>query len=137
MNDDELWAKFGDRTLSAADWTHAAHLRVAWMFLARYGACEAHIFMRVGIIRLNLAHGLEETTTRGYHETLTRVWLTLVESERAHASATTSDAFIVERAAALTKDAPLTFYSRERLLGVEARSVFVEADLRALPKNRM
>jgi len=82
LDDEALWRAFHDRTLAHAQWTHAAHLRVAWMHLARYELDEAHLRMRVGIIRLNAAHQLVETEMRGYHETLTRVWLVLVRAAR-------------------------------------------------------
>ena len=68
LDDDALWRAFHDGALPAAQWTHAAHLRVAWLHLARYELDEAHLRMRVGIIRLNAAHGLVETAERGYHE---------------------------------------------------------------------
>jgi hypothetical protein len=57
IDDDTLWRTFCDRTLGQAEWTHTAHLRVAWLHLARYPVDEAHLRMRVGIIRLNAAHG--------------------------------------------------------------------------------
>ena len=55
LDDDALWRAFHDRTLPAAQWTHAAHLRIAWLHLARHELDEAHLRMRVGIIRLNAA----------------------------------------------------------------------------------
>lgn len=116
QDDEVLWRAFHDRTLPAAQWTHAAHLRIAAMHLARYSLDEAHLLMRVGIIRLNAAHGLVETATRGYHETLTRVWLLLVAAGHA-----------VER------DVPLRYYSRERLFSLAARATFIEPDLAPLP----
>src|SRR5215468_8269954 len=82
MSDDDLWGAFHDRTLTHGQWTHTAHLRIASLHLARYELDEAHLRMRVGIIRLNTAHGLVETPQRGYHETLTRVWLMLVREAR-------------------------------------------------------
>src|SRR5215475_3892049 len=85
MPDDELWHAFHAATLPVAQWNHAAHLRVAWLHLARHELDEAHLRMRVGIIRLNAAHGLVETAERGYHETLTRVWLVLVAAARRRA----------------------------------------------------
>ena len=105
--------------MPAASWTHAAHLRVAALFLARHALDEAHLLMRVGIIRLNQAHGLVETATRGYHETLTRVWLVLV------AAGQPTD-----------RDAPLRYYSRDRLFSLEARTIFLLPDLAPLPPVR-
>jgi len=131
LDDEALWCAFHDRTLAHAQWTHAAHLRVAWMHLARYELDEAHLRMRVGIIRLNAAHQLVETEMRGYHETLTRVWLVLVRAARRRTPATDSASFL--EAHGLDRDAPLRFYSRERLFSVAARALYLPPDLAELP----
>ncbi|HEY0480330.1 MAG TPA: hypothetical protein VGD37_22580 [Kofleriaceae bacterium] len=131
LDDDALWQAFHDRTLTVAQWTHTAHLRVAWLHLARHELDEAHLRMRLGIVRLNAAHGLIETPQRGYHETLTRVWLVLVRAARRHSTAGDSIRFVSEPG--LERTAPLTFYSRDRLFSIEARAIFVPPDLAALP----
>jgi GNAT superfamily N-acetyltransferase len=131
--DDALWHDFHARTLPHAAWTHAAHLRIAWLHLARYGLDESHLRMRIGIIRLNLAHGLVETPQRGYHETLTRVWLALVASARSAEASESSSAFLSTHAAALGRDAPLAHYTKDRLFSLEARTIFVAPDLAPLP----
>lgn len=131
LDDDALWAAFHERTLPAASWTHAAHLRMAWMHMARCGLDEAHVRMRVGIIRLNASHGLVETASRGYHETITRVWLALVGAARAIDQAADSRAFLVRHE--LGRELPLRYYSRERLFSLEARAMFVAPDLAPLP----
>lgn len=131
QGDDALWRAFHDGTLPAAQWTHAAHLRVAWLHLARYELDEAHLRIRVGIIRLNAAHGLVETAERGYHETLTRVWLVLVRAARRRAAS--ADSTSVPSQPGLERTAPLQYYSRDRLFSVEARARFVSPDLAELP----
>ena len=131
LDDSALWHAFQDRTLPAAQWTHAAHLRVAWMHLARHELDEAHLLMRVGIIRLNASHGLIETPQRGYHETLTRVWLVLVGAARRRSLGADSTSVLAEPG--LDRAAPLAFYRRERLFSVEARTIFVTPDLAPLP----
>lgn len=135
MDDDALWTAFSKRTLAAADWTHEAHLRVAWMHLARWELDEAHLRMRAGIILLNAVHGLEETAKRGYFETLTRVWLVLVDAARAVDACDESRAFLRAHEALFDREAPLRFYSRERLSSVAARAHFVEPDLAPLPRR--
>src|SRR5258707_8229350 len=75
LDDVALWEGFVGARLPPAEWTHRAHLRMAWMFLRQHPLDAAHLLFRVGIIKLNASHGLTETVTRGYHETLTRVWL--------------------------------------------------------------
>ena len=134
MDDETLFAAFAARTLPAAEWTHQAHLRIAWMHLARYPDLdEAHLRVRIGIVRLNTAHGLEETPTRGYHETLTRVWLSLVAAARVVEACGDSRSFLARHVGAFDRAAPLAHYSRERIMSVRARSVFVEPDLAPLP----
>jgi hypothetical protein len=133
LSDEELWLAFGASTLPAADWTHRAHLRVAWMFLKRHPLDEAHVLMRVGIIRLNAFHGLVETPSRGYHDTLTRLWLALVGSSMRTTDAPSSGAFVDACIDSLGKDAALRHYSRELVTSVRARASFVEPDLLPLP----
>jgi hypothetical protein len=131
LGDDALWRAFHDATLPAAAWTHAAHLRIAWLHLARHELDEAHLRMRVGIIRLNAAHGLVETAQRGYHETLTRVWLVLVAAARHRAPGADSVSLLAQPG--LEREAPLAYYSRARLFSVAARARFVPPDLAELP----
>jgi enolase-phosphatase E1 len=133
LGDEELWLAFGASKLPAGAWTHREHLRVAWMFLKRYPLDEAHLLMRVGIIRLNASHGLVETPTRGYHETLTRLWLALIAARMKIADAPSSAAFVDAHLGSLGKDAALGHYSRARLESARARAVFVEPDLAPLP----
>lgn len=131
LDDDALWSAFQDRSLASAQWTHAAHLRVAWLHVARYELDEAHLRMRIGIIRLNLSHGLVETEVRGYHETLTRVWLVLVRAARRRLQHADSASFL--EAHGLDREVPLRFYSRDRLFSVAARAVYLPPDLAELP----
>lgn len=133
MDDPTLLDTFGRAAVLEADWTHRAHLRIAWLHLGLHSLDVAHVLVRVGIIRLNAAQGLVETPTRGYHETLTRVWLCLVASLRKSHPHETSGAFVDACAEALTSAAVLRHYSRDRIMSVEARARFVEPDLSPLP----
>jgi ribosomal protein S18 acetylase RimI-like enzyme len=131
LDDDALWTAFHDRTLPQARWTHTAHLRIAWIHLARYALDEAHLRMRAGIVRLNAVHGLVETPARGYHETLTRTWLALVADARRRDPCTGSFAFLARHR--FDRDAPMQHYTRERLFSPQARAIFVPPDLMPLP----
>lgn len=133
-DDASLWTAFHALTLPESAWTHRQHLRIACLYLAQHTLDEAHILMRVAIVRLNAAQGLVETPSRGYHDTLTRAWLVLVAAARRDAPAFEDSArFVDAHAARLSRDALLQHYSRERLLSTEARARFVEPDLRPLP----
>lgn len=130
MNDEQLWSAFTSSTLPESEWNHRAHLRVGWLFCTkRESLDEAHVLMRVGIIRLNVFHGLEETPSRGYHETLTRVWLTLIYELIREVDAPDSATFVDECAHRLSKDVIAHHYSRERIGSLRARTIYVEPDL--------
>ncbi len=134
LDDASLWPAFTRSRLPEPEWKHRTHLRVAFLHLARFGLEEAHLRMRVGIIRLNQAHGLEETAERGYHETLTHVWLSLALAAREFGPREAgSDAFVDAHPELLEKSAPLRFYTRETLLSLRARAVLVPPDLAPLP----
>jgi hypothetical protein len=132
--DEDLWRRFLACELPEKEWTHRAHLRTAWMYLRRHPLDEAHLLIRVGIIRLNGSHGLIETAARGYHDTLTRVWLALVAEAIAKTPHfTDSSSLLNAHADRLAKTASLTYYSRDRLMSVEARAHFIAPDLAPLP----
>jgi hypothetical protein len=131
---DELARRFGERTLPKAEWTHGAHIRVGLWHLLKHGEEPSLGLLREGIKKYNLSVGGENTDTGGYHETITRfyVWLiarflenedrTLPIDELAH--------LLLARYGA--KDVPLRYFSKERLMSVEARRAWIEPDLRPL-----
>jgi hypothetical protein len=137
MTDEELARAFWETRLPESDWNHAAHLRMAWMTLEENGTPrsidEAHLLMRVGIIKLNAFHGLVETAQRGYHETMTRVWLILVAALKNVARGKDSREFLELHPGALTREAPLRHYSKTRLYSLPARAHFMDPDLEPLP----
>jgi hypothetical protein len=133
LDDAALWSAFWSATLPAPAWTHRSHVRVAFLHLDQWTLDEAHLRMRVGIIRLNASHGLEETPSRGYHETITRAWLALVAHARAADTYADSNALLAAHPDLLDRGLALRFYSRSRLMSLRARATFVEPDLAPLP----
>ena len=95
---------------------------------------EAHLRMRVGIIRLNAFHGLVETPQRGYHETITRVWLSLGAAPNNASRGDDSRAFL-ELHPGLTREAPLRHYLAVKSSSRSKRApFFVDPDLEPLPR---
>ncbi|MFZ5896514.1 MAG: hypothetical protein ACOY0T_36000 [Myxococcota bacterium] len=133
MDDAELWQRFRQQSLEQAQWDHRLHVRTACLHLTWYDFDEAHLRMRAGIIRLNHRHGLEESSNRGYCETLTRVWLHLVALAR-KANPTASSTELLEHCPELLdRTLPCHYYSKALLLSPRARAIFVEPDLAPLP----
>ncbi|HEU4388361.1 MAG TPA: hypothetical protein VFV34_11230 [Blastocatellia bacterium] len=129
-----LVSRFETCTLPASEWTHYAHLTVGLWYLSRYEKSEATGLIRRGIQKYNHSRGVLQTVDGGYHETITLfyVWLII----RYLKNATRKDS-IVEMTNELLRTCgdrrlPLDYYSRERLMSWEARTGWVEPDLKQL-----
>ena len=130
----EVLRGFNDRSLPRARWTHAAHLTVALWHLLQYDWPEAVARVRAGIKAYNAAHGIAQTPTGGYHETLTIFWLRAVRSflEEERNEGRSLVALANDLAARADSQLPLRHYTRERLFSPEARAGWVEPDLRPI-----
>ncbi len=92
--------------------------------------------MREGIRRYNVAAGGANTETGGYHETITRFYVWLMD--HCVRSGKLAGGDLAERVNRLyasygARDLPLRHWTRERLMSVEARREWVEPDLLPLP----
>ena len=113
---------------------HQTHLQVALWHLLTHPQPEAIERMRRGIQRYNASKGIPTTPTGGYHETLTVASMQLIAEYLANADRTLGEeqlvAGLIERFPSST--VLLEFYSRDRLLSVEARRAWLEPDLKPL-----
>src|SRR5579871_303201 len=75
-----LAAAFRARTLPKTEWTHRAHLIVGAWHVHKWGRDGALVESRNGIRLLNDTHGVPNSESRGYHETITRCYLVLIEA---------------------------------------------------------
>jgi adenylate kinase family enzyme len=130
-----LGARFEACAIPEKGWTHAAHLTVGLWHVDRYGPEDALARLRAGIRRLNESHGKVNSATAGYHETITAAYVTLLSQflDRRQNGETLGDLVtrLLEGPLA-AKDMLLAFYSRERLMSVEARAAWIEPDVAAL-----
>lgn len=128
-----LVTQFEDGTLPKESWTHQAHLTVGLWYASRLPYEEAMAAMRDGIRRLNAAHGVLTTPTRGYHETITRFYMRVlcryVACEEARPMADWGERVRELLARYGDRELALRHYSRDRLMSPEARFGWVEPDL--------
>jgi hypothetical protein len=82
MTDEEFLTAFERCTLPRVLWTHAAHVRMAWLYLGRLPVGDALDRVRDGIRRYNAANHSD-----GYHETITVACVALVRARMATAGA--------------------------------------------------
>ena len=134
MTDEDFLAAFEDCSIPKAEWTHEAHVRMAWLYLRRRPLIEVIPDVRGSIKRYNGSLG----NTEGYHETITVAFLTLID-ERVdrESSVETFASFSAAHPDLLDHkmSALLAYYSREVLFSREATLVFVEPDLAPLPRG--
>ena len=130
---EDLVRRFRDQTLPKAAWTHHAHLAVGTWHVRQHDAETALSLLREGIRRLNDAHGTANTDASGYHESITRAYVALLASHLA-GLAPDSDAaacaMSVLGSPLARPDILLDYYSKARLMSVEARRGWVPPDLR-------
>jgi hypothetical protein len=137
-SDEELEAVvsgFENGSLPKARWTHRVHLAVGLVYCDRMPAPVALALLRERIRRYNVASGGENTSTAGYHETITRFYVYIVR--RFIAESREDEGTLAGRANRLfqrfgARDLPRRYYSEARLFSVEARASWVEPDLRPL-----
>jgi hypothetical protein len=109
------------------DFHHASHLHVAWVYLTESTSVQqAARKMRNTLRRFAAAAGKPEK----YHETITLFWVHLL----AHATSRAERLEDIVRAnpLLLEKNFPLAYYSPERLFSDDARTSWVEPDLKLL-----
>ncbi|HWA73416.1 MAG TPA: hypothetical protein VG937_13815 [Polyangiaceae bacterium] len=128
----ELAAAFLAGTLPRERWTHAAHLAVGAWHVHHLGESVAIDTLRLGIRKLNTAHGTQNTSTGGYHETITVAYVRLIA---AFLAALSGDVPLEQRVSALL-ESPLAertflfrFWSKSLLMSAEARANWVAPDL--------
>ena len=133
---DELAARFTAGTIPAEEWTHLAHLRVGAWHVHQLGMEVALARLRTGIRRLNQAHGTVNSTSHGYHETITAAYVHFIAQFLASCPFEMPFESRVEELLSSTVAQPdflLCFYSREVLMSPRARKQWVEPDLAPLP----
>src|SRR5580704_18785941 len=133
MSDDEFLAAFEECTLRRSQWTHEAHVRMAWLYLTQYPLAESIERARQGIRQLNATFSLfacgSGRNTDGYHDTITVAFIRLIaarhENDESFPSFCERNPDLFDRK--LT--ALLRFYSKELLNSGAAKQCFIEPDL--------
>ena len=124
------------RTLPRAEWTHEAHLAATTYLLLKRPDIDVDKELPGLIRRYNESVGGVNSDVEGYHETITRVFLHgvrlfLSEADPAEPVHELVNELLLSPMG--RRDWPLRFYTRDRLLSVEARREFIPPDLAALP----
>jgi hypothetical protein len=124
------------RTLPRDEWTHEAHLAATTYLAMNHPEIDLDAELREIISRYNESVGGVNSDTEGYHDTITRAYLRgirlfLEEADRVRPIHELINELLMSPMG--RRDWPLRFWSKERLMSVEARRSYVEPDLRTMP----
>jgi hypothetical protein len=126
MTDEVFLMAFEDTSLPRYEWTHAAHVRMGFLYLSRLPYAEAEGKIVAGIQRYNAAKG----NHTGYHHTITIAFARLIASRF---NGSDGPEFCAANPDLLTFACIQKHYSPELLKSAKARIEFVEPDLEPLP----
>jgi hypothetical protein len=124
------------RSLAKEEWTHEAHLGATTYLLLKRPDIDVDAELPGLIRRFNESVGGVNSDTEGYHDTITRAFLHGIRLFLGEADLSQPLHELVNELLLSPmgrRDWPLRFWSKDRLMSVEARRHFVAPDLAALP----
>lgn len=132
---EEFIRGFEDGTLPRSRWTHRAHVAMASWYLICHPYDEAVRRIREGISAYNISQGGQNTSTSGYHETITIFWARVLRARLAATKLEVPLHRLINGLADEFADGrhPFEYYSRERLMSEDARAAWTEPDIKPLP----
>jgi len=134
-NDDLLIQQFENCTFPFSEWHHRVHVKLAYLYVVRFGPEVAGQKLRNGIRAYNAANGVQDAPTSGYHDTMTQAWVWIINATlRAYGRRATADEFVEFHPQLREKKILRLFYSPEVFMSSRAKHEFVEPDLTDLPK---
>ena len=132
MTDEELVAAFESTELRGDQFTHAAHVRVAWCYLRRLSTAEALARFDLGLRRFAAANG----AAGKYHATITTAFMLLIAERLDGVRDLAWAEFSARHPELLIRQPSLLsqYYRAETLTSDRARRIFVMTD--RLPAGR-
>jgi len=117
-----------------AEFSHRAHIRLAYVYLTEHDTDRAHQLMQHALLTFLQYHGVDVSK---YHETMTRAWIMAVRHfMEISPDSESSEIFIKNHSKMLDSKIMMTHYSAEVLFSDEARAKFVEPHLSPIPRYR-
>ena len=133
QSDREFRAAFEAGAYAPANFSHRAHVHLAYVYLAESDVDLALERMRAALVSFLSHHDIPASK---YHATLTRAWILAVHHFM-HRSpeASSADDFMARNPVLLDSKIMLTHYSADLLFSDAARAGFVEPNLDPIPRH--
>jgi hypothetical protein len=124
---------FQTGVLPFEQWTHAAHIRMAYLVCkSSENFQEALSKIRQGIQKFNGLHASKLKI--GFHETMTQLWTILVwnATQKSNASVSDSNTFCNQNQHLMDSSLWKQYYSPGLMFSLEAKASFIPSDLKAI-----
>jgi hypothetical protein len=132
QEDRDFRAAFESCSVAPSEFTHEAHVRLAYAYLVEGDAESAAQRMREALLTFLEHHDIPRSK---FHETITRAWVLAVRHFMNKSASTSSADFIAKNQELLDSKIMLTHYSARVLFSPDARASFVEPDLDPIPPH--
>lgn len=129
---DAFIAAFEAGTLDKSRWTHSAHILTGACYVHSFGEAVAIARMRERVSAFNLAVGGKNTSTSGYHETITVFWIKLIAAHHSPEESRVDFAHRAVRDLAANRNIYADFYDFDPVASTEARHIWIAPNLRNL-----
>lgn len=131
VGDETFIRAFEDATLPFSDWTHEAHIRMAWNYIREFGKEKAIPNIKSGIQHYNSQN--EGKISRGYHETVTMFYISVISKAMERSpEVNTFEEFLSQNPHIYDKHLLFEFYSDELLNDQKAKFEFLPPDKKSL-----
>ena len=131
--DTQFQRAFESFEIAPSAFDHAAHVRLAYVYLCQHPAEAAAGRMKQALLAFLEHLGVGPAK---FHETITKAWIMAVRHfMECSARAASSTEFIAANPRLLDAKIMLTHYSAELLFSPGAREEFIQPDLSAIPEH--
>jgi len=129
LDDDAFIATFEQGGFGGDPFPHEAHLRMAWLYVTRFGAAAAVDRAAEGIRVQAKSKGQASL----YHDTMTHAWVYLVAEAGARSPSVGFTEFLTRNPQLRDRTLLLEYYSPDVLSSAEARMGWIAPDLAPIP----
>ncbi|RUP48833.1 hypothetical protein BC936DRAFT_143881 [Jimgerdemannia flammicorona] len=143
VGDQVFMRAFEDQTLNFGEWSHRAHVRMAWNYMRELGKEKAVPLIKHGIQKYNAANSQKIRTD--FNETITSFYIEMIDKairadqdHRIEHQSPAQDgddffAFLQRFPSLADRKLIYRYYSKETMKSEKAKMEFVEPDLQSLP----
>ena len=129
--DRDFLRSFEAAQVAPADFNHAAHVRLAYVYLCDHPVDASVERMKNALLSFLRHNGISEGK---YHETLTRAWVMAVDHFMTQSEgADSASVFMSRNPQLLDTRIMLSHYSAQVLFSDNARASFVPPDVQSIP----